>query len=429
MEWVHGEPLNSFIDRNIGSADKIRGLIPEFKALVEQLRKLGIAHGDLQHGNILVMNGRLYLIDYDGMYLPALSHLKTNELGHVNYQHPGRAPTHYGPYLDRFASITIYLGLSAIADRPDLWNKYNNSENILFRAADFVDVATSSLLREIAANPKLAQSVDRFRGVCKLDFLAVPDLDTFLSGSFTYPKVAVPNIVAPKATPTVSLRSQYAILDASDRATLLQFVGQRVEVVGLMMDHHSARTRHGRPYLFLNFGVYPRQTLTVVLWSPALSSFQKTAFSPKTLVGQWVKVSGVLGSYRGRPQMEVEMPSQIQALSGEIEARQWLRSQSATVPTSTGSKRAASSPGQRKSVRASPDEVFNQLYANRSSKPAPPPLQTVTTRPSAQKQPPNVVTGYALGALLGILGWMLWGFWGFVAGALVGYQIGSRLKI
>jgi thiamine kinase-like enzyme len=36
------------------------------------LNRAGVAHGDLQHGNILVANGKPKLIDYDGMYVPAL---------------------------------------------------------------------------------------------------------------------------------------------------------------------------------------------------------------------------------------------------------------------------------------------------------------------------------------------------------------------
>ena len=55
--------------------------------------------------NIIVIGGAPKLIDYDGMYLPELSGLPANEVGHVNYQHPARDASHYGEGMDRFGSF------------------------------------------------------------------------------------------------------------------------------------------------------------------------------------------------------------------------------------------------------------------------------------------------------------------------------------
>src|SRR5437667_10971472 len=85
------------------------------------------------------------------MFLPKLSRLKTNEIGHVNYQHPGRNASHYGPSIDRFSSIVIYLGLRAISESPGLWTKYDDSENVLFRAGDFVNAAGVTFVSARAA--------------------------------------------------------------------------------------------------------------------------------------------------------------------------------------------------------------------------------------------------------------------------------------
>src|SRR5437870_9198184 len=200
MQWVKGDTLNSFIEKNIGNAGRLKKLIPEFVTLVRRLQRLKIAHGDLQHGNILVRDGKLFLIDYDGMFLPKLSRLKTIEIGHVNYQHPGRNASHYGPSIDRFSSIVIYLGLRAISESPGLWTKYDDSENVLFRAGDFANAAGSPLVRELAALPALSSEVERFQGVCKLSIDDVPDLETFISGGFHYPKAAVSQVTAPQST-------------------------------------------------------------------------------------------------------------------------------------------------------------------------------------------------------------------------------------
>jgi len=200
MQWVKGDTLNSFIEKNIGNAGRLKKLIPEFVSLVRRLQQLKIAHGDLQHGNILVRDGKLFLIDYDGMFLPKLSRLKTNEIGHVNYQHPGRNASHYGPSIDRFSSIVIYLGLRAISESPKLWTKYDDSENVLFRAGDFANAAGSPLVRELAALPALSSEVERFQGICKLSIDDVPDLETFISGGFRYPKPAVSQVTVPQST-------------------------------------------------------------------------------------------------------------------------------------------------------------------------------------------------------------------------------------
>jgi hypothetical protein len=64
--------------------------------LASRLREAGVAHGDLQHGNVLLVPATdtdrlsLKLVDYDGMFVPALTGAQTGEVGHPAYQHPQR---------------------------------------------------------------------------------------------------------------------------------------------------------------------------------------------------------------------------------------------------------------------------------------------------------------------------------------------------
>ena len=64
--------------------------------LARRLARAGAAHADLQHGNILLVPGRsenhlaIKLIDYDGMFVPALAGKPSGEVGHPAYQHPQR---------------------------------------------------------------------------------------------------------------------------------------------------------------------------------------------------------------------------------------------------------------------------------------------------------------------------------------------------
>lgn len=315
MEWVDGEPLNTYISRRVNDYAAVRELLSRFCDLIRYLERLGIAHGDLQHGNILVQNGKLYLVDYDGMYLPEIAQLGSNNTGHVNYQSPYRS-AHYGPYLDRFSAIVIYLALQALSVEPRLWSKYDDGDNILFRGEDFIHVERSALLSELASIPALSRQVEWFKRICALDPERVPSLDQFVAGEWEEQ--------APSRRRKPSrVRLQYPLLDAAQKEILLKHVGLRVEVIGQVSQAHRGRTQYRDPYLFLNFGEYPHQTFTLVFWSEALSEFERSGRSPESFVYEWIRAIGVISCYEDRPEMIIETLSQIQVLSEE-EARERL---------------------------------------------------------------------------------------------------------
>jgi Ser/Thr protein kinase RdoA (MazF antagonist) len=65
MEWIDGEQINDYIRRVLNQRQALQSLSRQWIDLMASLRKAQIAHGDLQHGNILVSGGVLKLIDYD----------------------------------------------------------------------------------------------------------------------------------------------------------------------------------------------------------------------------------------------------------------------------------------------------------------------------------------------------------------------------
>jgi hypothetical protein len=80
----------------------------------------------------------LRLVDYDGMYVPALSGGQSIELGQPHYQHPQRSSMDFGPHLDNFSSWVIYTSLKALSRDPALWPRLNaDGECLLFRRSDF----------------------------------------------------------------------------------------------------------------------------------------------------------------------------------------------------------------------------------------------------------------------------------------------------
>jgi aminoglycoside phosphotransferase (APT) family kinase protein len=121
MQWVQGESLSTFVGRAVSYPDTLLSLAKVWSKMMADLKAVNIAHGDLQHGNILIVGDQLRLIDYDGMFVPALAGKQSNELGHRNYQLPSRSSWDYGSYLDNFSAWVIYVSLVALAVHPELW--------------------------------------------------------------------------------------------------------------------------------------------------------------------------------------------------------------------------------------------------------------------------------------------------------------------
>lgn len=147
MEWVQGEPLNLFIQKNINNPAIMIHLSNRWIEMIKSLQQANIAHGDLQHGNVLVVNNDFKLIDYDGMYVPTLSGKPSHELGHRNYQHPLRNEHDFDLYIDNFAAWVIYISLISLSIDPNLWFRFDaGEEHLLFRREDFEQPENSTIL-------------------------------------------------------------------------------------------------------------------------------------------------------------------------------------------------------------------------------------------------------------------------------------------
>jgi hypothetical protein len=138
MEWVEGVAFDDYIIENLSKPKKLRELGEKFLKMMRELKKAGIAHGDLQHGNIIVCNNELRLVDYDGMYVPSMKNFSACEIGHRNYQHPSRNANQFGPYLDNFSAWIIYASIRALEIEPGLLNQLGGADDcLLFRQSDF----------------------------------------------------------------------------------------------------------------------------------------------------------------------------------------------------------------------------------------------------------------------------------------------------
>jgi serine/threonine protein kinase len=188
MDWIEGAPLNQFVAENLEQRGTLRQLLRLWVRLAQQLDAAEVTHADLQHGNVLLVpparegeGPRLRLVDYDGMYVPALADRPSGELGHRAYQHPQRLRDEiYSAEVDRFSHLVIYGALhSLIAGGRDLWDRYDNQDNLLFRDEDFASPGESKLFRELweVQDPAVHVLVGRLLLATQAPLDNVPRLD------------------------------------------------------------------------------------------------------------------------------------------------------------------------------------------------------------------------------------------------------------
>lgn len=157
MPWLEAMPLHRFVATNRHRPDMLRACAEALRGVMAAWHAAGIAHGDLQHGNILVEGNsadalRLHLIDYDAVGFGPKA--KTaHEAGHRNYSHP-EAPA--SPLQrDQFALLVISTALRAVEAEPSWWDAYDSGENLLFSASDLYDPAQSPLFQALWAHPEV----------------------------------------------------------------------------------------------------------------------------------------------------------------------------------------------------------------------------------------------------------------------------------
>ncbi|HET8887796.1 MAG TPA: hypothetical protein VFQ41_02760 [Candidatus Angelobacter sp.] len=180
MEWVSGDPLNIFIERNLANPNVLLRLAQNWVTMVGELQHSGMAHGDLQHGNILVVGNSFKLVDYDGMFVPALRGKLSAEAGQPNYQLPTRGITDFGPYLDNFSAWVILISIVAAARNPNLWTTFKGGDDcLLFRRHDFEAPDQSPLFKSLtkSQDSQVAALANLFRTFLSLTCATVPPLN------------------------------------------------------------------------------------------------------------------------------------------------------------------------------------------------------------------------------------------------------------
>ena len=147
MDWIEGETMETYIADHYMDNYAMSMLCYRFCKMAAWLRSQPFAHGDIKPDNIMVRSdGTLTLVDYDGMFVPAMKGQKSPTIGTKDFSHPLRTIDDFDETIDDFALASMALSLKAISLNPSLLDEYGASDRLLFSAADYLDLSKSKTM-------------------------------------------------------------------------------------------------------------------------------------------------------------------------------------------------------------------------------------------------------------------------------------------
>ena len=147
MDWIDGETMETYIAENYQDNYTMAMLCYRFCKMAAWLRSQPFAHGDIKPDNIMVRpDGNLTLVDYDGMFVPAMKGQKSPTIDTKDFSHPLRTVDDFDETIDDFALASIALSLKAVSLKPSLLDEYGAADRLLFSAEDYRDLSKSKVV-------------------------------------------------------------------------------------------------------------------------------------------------------------------------------------------------------------------------------------------------------------------------------------------
>ncbi|WP_138732173.1 DUF6777 domain-containing protein [Modestobacter excelsi] len=185
MQWVEGRTLDRYADHLVqqGDLQAIAALAGLWRDLIKRMQAAWFAHGDLQHGNVLVdEHGTLRLVDFDCAWIRSFEGKRPPiESGHRNYQ---RAGDRWGPWMDTFPALVIYLSLLALSRSARPWELYNE-DNLIFSHRDFTAPFETPVWQQLAVlqDSDVDRVAGQLRACCDPAWKSEMDLEAVLAGN------------------------------------------------------------------------------------------------------------------------------------------------------------------------------------------------------------------------------------------------------
>ena len=151
MDWIDGETMETYIAENYQDNYTMAMLCYRFCKMAAWLRSQPFAHGDIKPDNIMVRpDGNLTLVDYDGMFVPAMKGQKSPTIGTKDFSHPLRTVDDFDETIDDFALASIALSLKAISLKPSLLDEYGAADRLLFSVNDYNKLCKINLWKKLS---------------------------------------------------------------------------------------------------------------------------------------------------------------------------------------------------------------------------------------------------------------------------------------
>lgn len=253
MEWLNGLLINQFVSNHLSDNNVLTELQKKLVDISNDIEKHKIGHGDLQSGNIIIIgtstNFQVKLIDYDGMYVPALANKKSIEKGRSEFQHPKRTMCNFSPEMDRFSFWVMITALEAIKVDKTLWRGemqggFNTGDNFLFTIQDFLNPNQSNLFNRLynLNSTSLNFYLDKLKWFCNIEYSVVtkPTLSSQSSSSSSYIPTEhlkyIPNSSNIQTIDKTVSSNNYKIITNNGSASVLTSTFQKLGKTPLLLD-------------------------------------------------------------------------------------------------------------------------------------------------------------------------------------------------
>ncbi len=150
MDWVEGKTLDKYLRDNSKDKFLLELLAYQFCKMASWLLSQPFAHGDLKPDNILIKNdGSIVLVDYDGMYVPAMKGENAREQGSPGFRHLTRLNGIFDEHIDDFPIALIAMALKAYSINSELLNEFCNNDSMFFVEKDFAHIHSTKPMKAI----------------------------------------------------------------------------------------------------------------------------------------------------------------------------------------------------------------------------------------------------------------------------------------